>query len=161
MNEVHDGWYDCVLVLRTCPAWAQTTCPPYEAHVYSPEALKNMKFTHTLSRRPSQLLRFICRASLLLCISVSAFAESGKVQYAGMYATGDVFINMDLTVSGPGCAHQRVMVPAAHPQQKSLLSIALLAVLTGKTVSIVASSCGGPVPVIDQTAGSWLYILAQ
>ncbi len=93
---------------------------------------------------------------------VMSFASSNmvvKVKYVGMYGDGELFIETDSTIDESSCADNRLVVEPNHPNKKEWMSIALTAFASGKSLRIKTNYCYSGKPALDQSKGTWLYIL--
>lgn len=106
-----------------------------------------------------------CRLVIAFALVMAASAHAsdantvGRVTYAGTYGDGRLFVALDAQINEPGCVNTRFDIPAAHPQIKSWLAIALAAAASGKTVVVKTAGCLGAFPTMTQGTDSWFYML--
>ena len=94
------------------------------------------------------LMSFTC---LLFCNP--AISSTGwmitRVQYAGTYGNGDVYVVFSDNVNEPQCPAPRIDVPASHPNARNVLATAYAAIASGLTVAVSSSGCFNGYPTLD------------
>lgn len=82
---------------------------------------------------------------------------TAKVIGTGTYDDGSIYIFFDRTIST--CRTEgRIDLAAEHPAKEQVLSIAMTAFVSGKSVRIQAGSCVGDNPKFGTVGDSYFYL---
>ncbi len=108
--------------------------------------------------------RFSLQALFLVLAFVAAGNASGSsnilvhVTFVGLYGDGELFIRTSDTIDEPGCERPRIAIAPNHPTKEAWMSIAMMALATGKPIRVKTNSCWSGRPSIDESRSGWLYI---
>ena len=100
-------------------------------------------------------------------LSLLLFAESCLastpmrtfVKNAGVYGSGDVFVDLVDSIDEAGCpGTRRLSLPSSHPQGDRVLAIALGALAKGRPVQIRTNGCYPNSPTLGAGRDSWFYM---
>ena len=98
--------------------------------------------------RKSILMSFTC---LMFCNP--AICSTGwittRVQYAGTYGNGDVYVVFSDNINEPECTAPRIDVPATHPNARNILATAYAAIAAGLPVAVSTGGCFNGYPTLD------------
>ncbi len=83
-----------------------------------------------------------------------------KVVFAGVYANGNVYVQLDTVIAEPGCSVPRFDLPASSPVAKTVLATALMAAATGKTVRVATYGCFNGAATLDPTQDSYFFVFS-
>ncbi len=108
-----------------------------------------------------KLLKLLTLLSLLLSSYAYSADETvyGKVVYAGTYGNGDVYVDIEAIINEPGCVGTRLDVSSQNPNIKNILPIAYMAMATGQNISVRTQGCYAGSPTLDNSRGSWFYLI--
>ena len=96
---------------------------------------------------------------LLAAFSANANTMSAvlaKVTGAGTYADGSVYVFFDRPISSCSTGNGRIDIAAGSPARDQVLSIAMTAFVSGRSVKIRPASCDGQSSVFD--GSSYFYL---
>ena len=99
---------------------------------------------------------------LVLFLSFGAYANSmgpvvAKVTGTGTYDDGAIYIFFDRAVSSCTAAG-RLDLSSTHPAKDQVLSLAMTAFASGKSVKVHPGSCNGSTPEFGSVGDSYLYL---
>ena len=99
---------------------------------------------------------------VLFCIPIGVHANTmggvtAKVTGTGTYDDGSIYIFFDRQISSCSTT-SRLDLVATHPAKEQVLSIAMTAFVSGKSVNIHPGSCGGESPVFGTVGDSYFYL---
>lgn len=98
---------------------------------------------------------------MLLALSgpaLSAGVEDAKVTKVGTYGNGRVLIGLDKEIPEGGCKQNRFDIEGTHEEKQTVVSIALAALMSGKTVKIKTNGCIDAAPKFSTSEGSIFYV---
>ena len=108
-----------------------------------------------------QLIKLILKSTILYCLfsstAYSADVVTSKVVLVGITTNNDVFIQFESSVSFGSCTNTQVIVPSDSLSKEHILSLALTAQASGRSLTILPSGCIGSNPSI-KSGGSYGYI---
>jgi len=98
---------------------------------------------------------------VLLLMAFSANANTmgavlAKVTGTGTYANGSIYVFFDRQISSCSTDDGRIDIAATSPARDQILSVAMTAFVSGRSVKIRPASCDGQTSVFD--GYSYLYL---
>lgn len=107
--------------------------------------------------------RLVALAAAFMALAASANtlpALNAIVTAAGTYPSGAIYVFFDRPISSCSSS-QRIDLPNEHPAKRQVLAVAMLALATGKSVTIHPGACDGPTPAFDQRGDAFFYLNAS
>ena len=98
-----------------------------------------------------------------LGISFSTIANTlgpvvAKVIGTGTYDDGSIFVFFDRQISSCSENSTRLDLLHSHPAKEQVLSIAMTAFVSGKSVTVHPGSCSGNFPAFDTVGDSFMFL---